>query len=99
MCYTILDPQARINPHYKTENSENEELFRVSIIDNDVNTYEEVMHVCMMALGISLEEAYQIALAVDNNGYATVFEGTRSQAEHVAGIIRTIGIEVRVEVI
>lgn len=53
--------------------------------------------ICMQALGISYQEGLEIALAVDHNGRATVFEGREAQAEAVAGIIRTIGIEVLVE--
>lgn len=93
----VFEPQARENPHYRTQDSASHEQFQVTIIDNDVNTYEEVISVCMEALGINFEEAYEIALAVDNNGAATVFQGDKHGSERVAGIIRKIGIEVRVE--
>lgn len=49
----------------------------------------------MQALHISEMEAFQIALAVDHNGEAIVFEGTKAEAETVANTIRTIGIEVQ----
>ncbi len=71
--------------------------FRVVIIDNDFNTYEEVMQVCMLALGINQEDAFKIALAVDHNGRAEILSAPRQEAERVAEIIRTIGIEVVVE--
>lgn len=71
-------------------------LYRVVIIDNDHNTYEEVILVCMHALGVDYEHALRIALAVDNNGEAEVFQAAREEAERVANLIRTIGIEVRV---
>lgn len=71
--------------------------FRVTILDNNVNTYEQVIAICMKALGISYEEGFEIALAVDNNGRATVFEGAEEEAAQVASVIRTIGIEVLVE--
>jgi len=67
----------------------------VVIIDNDTNTYEQVIRICMKALQISEQEAFQIALAVDHNGEAIVFEGIRSEAQAVADVIRTIGIEVQ----
>ncbi len=66
-------------------------------MDNNVNTYEQVIGICMRALGISYEEGLEIALAVDNNGRATVFEGAEQEAGTVASVIRTIGIEVLVE--
>ncbi|MBL8018968.1 MAG: ATP-dependent Clp protease adaptor ClpS [Leptospirales bacterium] len=72
------------------------ENYSVIILDNNVNTYEQVIDVCMRALAISFAEAYDIALAVDQNGQAEVFEGNQSDAEAVAGIIRTIGISVLV---
>ncbi len=77
----------------KTESQGN---FRVIIIDNDTNTYEQVISVCMKALGIAYREAFEIALAVDQNGRAEVFEGSMPDAEAVAGVIRSIGIEVLV---
>ena len=72
------------------------DLFRVQIIDNDHNTYEEVMEVCVLALGVDRPEAFRIALSVDNNGSADVLLAPRAEAERVANVIRGIGIEVRV---
>ncbi len=72
------------------------ELFRVVIIDNDYNTYEQVILICMEALGVDYLHAYRIALAVDSNGKAEVAQAPREEAERIAGIIRSIGIEVRV---
>lgn len=71
-------------------------LYKVLILDNDTNTYEEVISVCMKALGVTFDEAFQIALAVDNNGEAEVFRGSESEADEIARIIRRIGIEVKV---
>ncbi len=71
-------------------------LFRVIIKDNDYNTYQQVMEICMEALSIGTEDAYRIALAVDHNGEAEVLQGPRSEADRVATIIRRIGIEVLV---
>lgn len=91
-------PAARQNPFLRNPQASppasNERLY-VVIIDNDTNTYEQVIRICMKALQISEQEAFQIALAVDHNGEAVVFEGTRAEAQAVADIIRTIGIEVQ----
>ena len=65
-------------------------------MDNDHNTYDEVISICMQALGVDYLHAYRIALAVDNNGEAEVAQASRSEADQIAGVIRTIGIEVRV---
>ncbi len=72
------------------------DLYRVVIIDNDYNTYQEVIDICMQALGTDIEHAYKIALAVDHNGEADVVRAPRDEAERVAEVIRSIGIEVRV---
>lgn len=67
------------------------------IIDNDYNTYEEVISICMLALGVAYEDAFKIALAVDHNGRAEVVSAPRAEADRIAEVIRTIGIEVLVE--
>jgi ATP-dependent Clp protease adapter protein ClpS len=71
--------------------------YQVRVLDNPWNTYEEVMRICMMALGCSVEEAYSIAWQIDHGGSAVVLEAPFETAQHVAGVIGTIGIEVRVE--
>ena len=69
------------------------------IIDNDFNTYQQVMDVSMLALGISEDEAFAIAWEVDHSGYCVVAHGPYDQAEAVAATIRTIGIEVQVNLV
>ncbi|MCB1140482.1 MAG: ATP-dependent Clp protease adaptor ClpS [Leptospiraceae bacterium] len=93
-------PLARENPGVQIKGQQNKQphrLFRVRIMDNDYNTYEQVIRICMKALSIGFEEALQIALAVDHNGHADVFHGDETSARQVAAVISSIGIEVRVE--
>lgn len=71
--------------------------YAVRVLDNPRNTYEEVIHICMLALDCSVEAAYAIALEIDHQGSAVVLEADRKTAEQVAEIIGTIGIEVKVE--
>jgi ATP-dependent Clp protease adapter protein ClpS len=75
------------------------ELYEVRIIDNDFNTYQQVIDVSMLALGISEDEAFAIAWEVDHSGYCVVAHGAYEQAEAVAATIRTIGIEVQVNLV
>lgn len=93
-------PQFRHNPFVRPESAEQRPdppgEYRVVIIDNDTNTYEEVIHICMLALGIDYEDGYQIAVAVDHNGHCAVYEGPEAEAREIADVIRQIGIEVRV---
>ncbi|HBS04860.1 MAG TPA: hypothetical protein DEA96_07850 [Leptospiraceae bacterium] len=96
---TSIRPENRENPGLRIEGQEQkrpERIFRVTIIDNDYNTYEQVIRICMKALSVGFEEALQIAVAVDNNGEAEVFHGDETSALQVAEVIRSIGIEVRV---
>ena len=90
-------PPIRI-PEQPTQNeSETEgELYEVRIMDNDYNTYQEVMEITMAALGITEAQAYAVAWEVDHKGSCVVAQAPREEAEAIAVIIRTIGIEVEV---
>lgn len=73
-----------------------EDLYEVRIIDNDYNTYLEVIEITMLALGIREDQAFAIAWEVDHSGSCVVAQANRSEAEEIAGLIRTIGIVVQV---
>ena len=97
--FSYLKIELRENPNYRheLEKSESPEgIYRVIIIDNDYNTYQEVIDICMEALSITYNEAIEIALAVDHNGEAEIVHAPHDEAENIAGVIRRIGIEVRV---
>lgn len=72
-------------------------LRAVRIVDNPVNTYEEVMGICAAVLGVSLEDGLRIAYTVDHEGSCVVGEWPLEEAERIASSIRTIGIAVHVE--
>lgn len=80
----------------KDRRSDEKELYEVRIIDNDHNTYEEVIRVSMVALGINEAQAFAVAWEVDHYGSCVVACGPYEEAETVANVIRTIGIEVQV---
>lgn len=71
-------------------------LFGVEVLDNPVNTYEEVIAVCLRALPVTAEEAFHMAHTIDQRGSCVVCVAPREQAEQVAATIRTIGIDVSV---
>jgi len=71
--------------------------FQVRILDNPVNTYDEVIAVCARVLGVSLEEAFRIAYEVDHEGSCVVGAWPREEAEQIAAGIAVIGIEVKIE--
>lgn len=90
-------PPIRIPEEPPRNESESEgDLYEVRIIDNDYNTYQEVMAITMAALGITEAEAYAVAWEVDHKGSCVVAQAPQEEAEAIAQIIRTIGIEVEV---
>jgi ATP-dependent Clp protease adapter protein ClpS len=97
-CYT----SRRFNPIHidsaspDDKNPENKPLYEVRIIDNNYNTYREVMDVTMLALQISEKEAYDVAWEVDHAGSCVVAHAPKEDAEALAAIIQIIGIEVQV---
>jgi ATP-dependent Clp protease adapter protein ClpS len=97
-CYTIRRfPPVGVGSQERDEDSaDGEDLYEVRIIDNDHNTYAEVMQITMQALDISEEMAFAIAWEVDHAGSCAVAHGPLAEAESIAQVIRTIGIEVQV---
>ncbi len=72
--------------------------FRVVVLNNDHNTFDEVIRILMRAVpGLSRPEAEGHANEIHATGSAVPYVGPRERAEAVAGVIRSIGIEVRVE--
>jgi ATP-dependent Clp protease adapter protein ClpS len=97
-CYTDKRfPPIRINGQPpRNESQDEDDPYEVRIIDNDYNTYQEVMEITMAALHITEAQAYAIAWEVDHKGSCVVAQAPREEAEGIAVIIRTIGIEVEV---
>jgi ATP-dependent Clp protease adapter protein ClpS len=78
------------------DRSDDRDLYEVRIIDNDHNTYQEVMDITMLVLGINEEHAFAVAWEVDHYGSCAVAEGSYEASQSIANLIRTIGIEVQV---
>jgi hypothetical protein len=72
-------------------------VLAVRVLDNPVNTYQEVISVCCAALGVSPDEGFEIARTIDTLGSCVVCEAPEPEARRVAEIIGSIGIEVRLE--
>jgi ATP-dependent Clp protease adapter protein ClpS len=96
-CYTSrrFEP-IRVPGNQEESDSQDEELYEVRIIDNDHNTYGEVIQITVLALGISEDKAFGVAWEVDHHGSCVVAHAAKEPAEELAGIIRLIGIEVQV---
>lgn len=79
------------------DSTDQEALYEVRIIDNDYNTYQEVMQIVMAAVGVHQEQAFTIAWEVDHLGSCVVAHAPKKDADEIAALIRSIGIEVQVK--
>jgi len=71
---------------------------KVVVHDNDYTPFEWVTKIFLKAVpGMTYERAYALTMEVHTTGSAVPFVGPKERAEHVAAIIRTIGIKVTVE--
>ncbi|RYG39751.1 ATP-dependent Clp protease adaptor ClpS [bacterium] len=68
----------------------------VVVFNNDVNTFEEVFEILIVATNCSVEEAEMETWEVDQLGKSVVHQADREICEEIAEIIRTIGIRVEV---
>ncbi|MCW5937729.1 MAG: ATP-dependent Clp protease adaptor ClpS [Fimbriimonadaceae bacterium] len=66
----------------------------VTVFNNDVNTYEEVMTVLILATACDQEEAYIEAWEIDHFGQCVVHRADENECRLAAEVIATIGIRV-----
>lgn len=63
----------------KEEEEEDEALdnpWRLILYDDDIHTFDEVIHQLIKALGCNRDKAEELTYKVHNEGKATVFEGS-----------------------
>lgn len=68
----------------------------VTVFNNEVNTYEEVISILMSATGCTAEEAWIETWEIDHLGSSIVHNADEGECNRVAGVIATIGIQVEV---
>lgn len=68
----------------------------VTVFNNEVNTYEEVMEVLMRATGCDSEEAWIETWEIDHLGKSVVHHAAEEECISVAQVISQIGIRVEV---
>lgn len=66
----------------------------VTVYDNDVNTFPEVIAILIMATGCTYDEAYMETWEVHHLGRSVVHHGGEDACRSVAQVIATIGIRV-----
>ena len=73
------------------------ESWLVIVYNNEVNTYDEVMFILMVATHCSVEEAEIETWEIDHLGKSNVHFADKEECEQVARVIRQIGIQVEVK--
>lgn len=68
----------------------------VTVFNNDVNTYQEVIAILVLATQCTVEEAYIEAWEIDHFGQSMVHRAGEAECRHAAAVISTIGIRVEV---
>jgi ATP-dependent Clp protease adaptor protein ClpS len=68
----------------------------VTVFNNDVNTYDEVMNILMKATSCSEDEAAMETWEIDRLGKSVVHFGKEEECQQAANVIATIGIRVEV---
>lgn len=68
----------------------------VTVFNNEVNTYDEVIFILMAATGCDLGEAEIETWEVDHLGQSVVHQAGEDECRRAAEIIGTIGIRVEV---
>lgn len=71
--------------------------WKVTVFNNETNTYVEVMTILMLATGCDEEEAYIETWEVDHYGQCVVHRASQAECEQVRKVISTIGIGVEAE--
>jgi hypothetical protein len=93
MSQTVEVPQPDIADGQGTGDGE----WLVIVFNNDHNTWDEVTGILQEATGCTLQEAEMETWEIDHLGRSIVHHADHAECERVAGIIRTIGIEVAVD--
>lgn len=74
-----------------TEEEESEATpWRLILYDDDVHTFDEVIHQLIKALSCSHEKAEEITLKVHNDGKALVYEGAFEECLKINSVLQEI---------
>lgn len=68
----------------------------VTVFNNEVNTWQEVISILMIATGCDFNEAYIETWEVDHLGKSVVHHAEEDECTKVAAVIAEIGIRVEI---
>jgi len=75
----------------KSEQDESVETpWRLILFDDDIHTFDEVIHQLIKALGCSVEKAREMTFKVHNDGKALVFEGAFEECLKINSVLQEI---------
>lgn len=64
--------------------------WRLILFDDDIHTFDEVIHQLIKALRCSLEEAKEMTFKVHNDGKALVYEGAFEECLKINSVLQEI---------
>ena len=70
---------------------------KVILYNDEIHTFDEVIHQLMKATACTPPEAEQIAVEVDSRGLASVFEGELDRCLRVSSILEEIALNTSIE--
>lgn len=97
--FSRLQVKAQINPKstpgvQTEEQTEDEESvdtpWRLTLFDDDIHTFDEVIHQLIKALGCSVEKAREMTFKVHNDGKALVYEGSFEKCLKINSVLQEI---------
>ncbi len=94
-----MSPDVLDRPKTTTVSDEQiEEAFpwQVIIFNDEVHTFDEVIFQIQKATGASLQAAFEITMEIHTQGKAICFEGSLTECERVANILREISLSVEI---
>lgn len=71
--------------------------WRVILYNDDIHTFDEVIHQLIKATGCSTNQAEAYAWTVHTQGKAAVFEGSFEECFRVQGVLREIQLVTEIE--
>ena len=69
----------------------------VILYNDEVHSFDQVIHQVQKATGVSLKAAFEITLEAHTLGRAVCFRGSLTDCERVARILREISLHVEIE--
>lgn len=97
---SVAEPDVDVLVEEDIEEEEEEHLdepWKVILYNDDIHSFEEVIHQLIKATGCSTQDAERIAWQAHMSGKAVAFEGTFDECFRVNGVLREIQLVTEIE--